>query len=229
MTLPPHTHQPAAAPAPQNVTWTIMPPPHIAFQMWVDGSIKVVFAPSKAEEVITCLEQHLNAFKIAKSMLENPPKKCPGCRGTGQIVVKKGDQKENAVCTKCSGSGRMNFVPPSVGTVGPAPEQRLPDPSIGIVEKPLPSLDDDDETPQVILPHQTLPQVPDPDGLRQVQLLLKGMGYKVVALTKEETAAQLEQTTSEHPQTERPPSDEQPDSKPALSLEELAAIGQAKT
>lgn len=229
MTLPPHI-QSAPAPAAANVTWTLMPPPHVAFQMWVDGSIKVVFAPSHAEEVITCLEQHLNAFKIAKGMLENPPKTCPGCRGKGQIVVKKGDAKTEEVCPKCKGSGKMNFVPPNlspikapVATVGHEPGQRLPDTSIGIT---LPSLDDD-EPPKVELPHQTLPQVPDPDALRQVQLLLKGMGYKVVALTKEETAAQLEQTTksAEHTETDRPPAEVEPDSKPVLSLEELAAIG----
>jgi hypothetical protein len=188
--------------------------------MWVDGSIKVVFAPSKAADVISCLEQHLNAFKIAKGMLENPPKTCPGCRGKGHIVVKKGDVKEEEVCPKCKGSGKMNFIPPNLT---PVVKPEITEP----VSVTLPSLDDD-ETPKVELPHQSLPQVPDPDGLRQVQLLLRGMGYKVVALTKEETAAQLEQTTKAG-ETERPPAEVEPDSNPALSLEELAALGKPET
>lgn len=216
MTLPTHTPPQVEAIKQANITWTLMPTPHVAFQMWVDGSIKIVFTADKAAEVIENLRQHLKAFEIAKGMLDNPPKKCVGCRGSGQIMVKNTDNtKEAVVCPKCSGSGRMNFIPPQ------------PEP-VRVETVSLPSLTDD-ETPKVQLPHQTLPQVPDPDALRQVQTLLKGMGYKVVALTKEETAAQLEQTTqsAEHPETERPPSDIPPDSKPALSLEELAALGQA--
>ncbi len=218
MTLPTHTPPQTEAMKQANITWTLMPTPHVAFQMWVDGSIKIVFTAEKAEEVIQNLRQHLKAFEIAKGMLDNPPKKCVGCRGSGQIMVKKADNsKEAVVCPKCSGSGQMGFIPPNL-----SPEPTRVEPVA------LPSLTDD-ETPKVQLPHQTLPQVPDPDALRQVQTLLKGMGYKVVALTKEETAAQLEQTTqtAEHPETERPPSDEPPDSKPALSLEELASLGQA--
>lgn len=216
MTLPTHTPPQGEAPKQVNITWTLMPTPHVAFQMWVDGSIKIVFPPEKAEDVIANLRQHLKAFEIAKAMLDNPPKKCVGCRGSGQIMVKQADNsKQPVVCFKCSGSGRMNFIPPNINQPEP------------IETVTLPSLTDD-ETPKVQLPHQTLPQVPDPDALRQVQTLLKGMGYKVVALTKEETAAQLEQTTqsAEHPETERPPSDMPPDSKSALSLEELAALGE---
>lgn len=223
MTLPPHTQQAAPAAKP-NVTWTIMAPPNVAFQMWIDGSVKLIFSPDKAGEVIASLEQHLNAFKIAKGMLDNPPKKCVGCRGTGQVMVKKGESKEPVVCPKCSGSGMMNFIPPSVSTMK-APEPPAIPAVAGMMT--LPRLDDD-EPPQVNLPHQTLAQVPDPDSMRDVKRLLQGMGYKVVPLSKEDVAEQLAATTAaaaaEHPITERPGAPVE-DDEVVLSLEELAALG----
>jgi hypothetical protein len=198
--------------------------------MWVDGSVKIVFSPDRAGEVLDSFRQHLKAFEIAKGMLDNPPKKCVGCRGVGQLMVKKGDTKEAVVCPKCSGSGRMNFIPPNVGTVGHAPSQRLPDPTIGITS--LPSLTDD-EPPTVALPHQSLtPMDLDADLLPQMQKLLAKHGYKVTPLTKEETAEQLAEMTAangEHPETERPPVEAEPESQPILSLEELAALGKPAT
>lgn len=240
----PPAGQPSAAPRP-NVVWTLMPPPHVAFQMWVDGSIKVNFAPHLADEVIQCLENHLTAFRGMKEMLENPPKKCTGCRGAGQIMVKKGDSKEAAVCPKCKGSGRMNFVPPSVPQTVAAPQASaavLPQaakiefaqmtPATAIPVRPLIQ---DDVPPAVALPHETLPSIDlDGDLLPKMQELMRKHGYKVVALTKDEVAEDLERFTSERseqktdPATEPPsaPFDEDEESaNPPLSLEELAALG----
>lgn len=218
MTLPPHSAKPPEQPKP-NVQWTLMPPPHVAFQMWADGSIKIIFGPHLAAEVIQCFENHLTAFRTLKGMIDNPPKKCPNCRGTGQIMVKVGNEKKAEVCKTCHGSGKMGFVPPSVGSA-PAAPQAAPE---GI------NLEEDDVEPSVNLPHEQLPPLADPDTLHTVERLLRNIGYKVVPLTKEETAAQLAQTTSEGPKTEPAPSDENEDTSPGLSLSKLSALGNPPT
>jgi hypothetical protein len=219
--------------------------------MWIDGSIKVNFAPHLADQVIQCLENHLTAYKGMKAMLDNPPKKCTGCRGSGQIMVKKGDQKEATVCPKCKGSGLMNFVPPSVqaptAAMLPAPvkavlpqtqnvefAQMTPQSAIPV---PSRSLIQDDVPPTVMLPHQQLQPIDlDSDLMPKMQALLHKHGYKVVALTKDDVAEDLARFTAERtepktePKTEPPTApieedDDAPGSSPTLSLEELAALG----
>jgi hypothetical protein len=214
--------------------------------MWVDGSIKINFAPHLADQVIQCLENHLTAYKGMKAMLDNPPKKCTGCRGSGQIMVKKGDQKEATVCPKCKGSGLMNFIPPSVQVTAPVkavlPQtqniefaQMTPQSAIPVATRPLIQ---DDVPPTVVLPHEQLQPIDlDSDLLPKMQVLLHKHGYKVVALTKDDVAEDLARFTAERtepktePKTEPPTAsieeevDDAPGSSPTLSLEELAALG----
>jgi hypothetical protein len=249
---PPQAGQPAARP---NVVWSLMPPPHVAFQMWIDGSVKINFAPHLADQVIQCLENHLTAYKGMKAMLDNPPKKCTGCRGSGQIMVKKGDQKEATVCPKCKGSGLMNFVPPSVQAptaITPA-KPALPQaavlpqtqhiefaqmtPQSAIPVAATRPLIQDDVPPAVALPHEQLQPIDlDSDLLPKMQGLLRKHGYKVVALTKDDVAEDLARFTAgkaeekTEPKTEPPTApieeeDNGPSSSPTLSLEELAALG----
>jgi len=243
---PPPAGQPPAG-ARQNVIWTLTPPHHVAFQMWIDGSVKINFPPSLVNEVIQCLENHLTAYKGMKAMLDNPPKKCTGCRGSGQIMVKKGDLKEPTVCPKCKGSGLMNFIPPSVQATPAVPAkpqtpalpqtqavefaQMTPQTAIPAASRPLIQ---DDVPPAVVLPHQQLQPIDlDNDLMPKMQALLHKHGYKVVALTKDDVAEDLARFTEERtePKTEPPTTpleeeeDEAPGSSPTLSLEELAALG----
>jgi hypothetical protein len=215
--------------------------------MWVDGSVKVSFSPSKVDEVIQCFENHLTAFKGMKAMINNPPKKCTGCRGAGQIMVRKGEGKEAAVCPKCKGSGLMNLIPPSVSQ-GPAakaePETpmlpqalHVPMAPMGAITPPAETVQraliQDDVPPTVALPHQQLKPIDlDGDLMPKMQELMRKHGYKVVPLTKDDVADDLARLTAERNDSKtEPPSapieedDEAPNSAPALSLEELAALG----
>ena len=208
---PPHNPQ-ITQPKP-NVTWTLMAPPHVAFQLWVDGTIKITFSADKAGEVIAAFENHLTAFKGMKAMLDNPPKKCIACRGTGQIMVKQGDAKEPKVCPKCSGSGLMNFIPPNVGAVAPTPA--------------LPPLED--EPAVVALPHESLPSIEtDPTVLEEMKKVVAKFGYTVVPISKEENAESLAQLTEGH-KTEIGVIDNEEDSteSPVLSLEQLADLARS--
>lgn len=208
--LPPHIPQ---TPQPKpNVTWTLMAPPQVAFQMWVDGSVRITFAADKAEEVIASFENHLNAFRGMKAMLDNPPKKCVACRGTGQIMVKQGDAKEPKVCPKCSGSGLMNFIPSSVVAVLPKPA--------------LPALDE--ELTHVTLPHESLPLESDAAMLEEMKKVVAKFGYTVVPISKEENAESLARLVEEHkPEPSIGVIDAEEDSTepPILSLQQLADLG----
>jgi hypothetical protein len=203
MALPPHSSQPAQVT--QNTVWTLVPPSGIAFQTWIDGTIKIQFQRDKADELIACLENHLNAFKGLKTMLDNPPKKCVGCRGTGQIMVKTGDSKELQVCPKCSGSGLMGLIPLSV-------------PSATLVHSHNPQ-----ELP-AILPHQQkkLPDI----GMGQGQEDNNG------AFPPAPTLLNLQEELAKHgykaiPVADNVPVDDTADESvipPTLTLDQLAAL-----
>lgn len=245
-----HPGQPGQAPPIRPpVQWTIMPPPQVQFAMWVDGSLKITFAPDKADEVILCLEQYISTFKTQKEMINNPPKKCTACRGAGQIMVKRDNgQKEPEVCGKCKGSGQMGLIPPSVASVAapaipvmkipkvvippgvPAAQAAMmappPGAVIGGVRVEQVDLDSaDDEPPHVELPHEKLEVDIDSSVLGQMQKLLSKHGYKVVALSKEEQAESLAALTEENAGKTEPPSAPIEEEPIPLSLEELAARG----
>jgi hypothetical protein len=131
--------KPAAAQKPP-VMWTIMPMPGIAFQAWADGSIKIQFPADRAEEVLEHFKTMIGIMEQGAHMIKNPPKKCPGCRGQGQIVVKNGNERTQEPCPQCKGSGMKGLLIPTqslpvspaklmtrnVGHTTPLPEPLLP-------------------------------------------------------------------------------------------------------
>lgn len=128
-------------PPKQPVTWTIMPLPGVAFQAWADGSIKISFPPERAEEVLGHFKQMVSVMEQGAHMIKNPPKKCPGCRGQGQIVVKFENQRTQQVCPECKGSGMKGLLPPAQPL--PVSPAKLMTRNVGHVPPPT------------ILPHQT--------------------------------------------------------------------------
>ena len=112
------TPKPATAPKPP-IMWTIIPMPGIAFQAWADGSIKIQFPAERAEEVLEHFKQMLTIMEQGAHMIKNPPKKCPGCRGQGQVIVKNGNERNQEVCPQCSGSGMKGLITPRL-PVNPA-------------------------------------------------------------------------------------------------------------
>ncbi len=94
-----------AAPMKPPITLTIPHLPGAQMNQWHDGSVKITFPADQMEEVIKHFEQNVAAMKVAADMIKNPPKKCPNCRGQGQIIVKNGLQRETVVCPGCNGSG----------------------------------------------------------------------------------------------------------------------------
>lgn len=112
------TPKPATAPKPP-IMWTIIPMPGIAFQAWADGSIKIQFPAERAEEVLEHMKAMVGIMEQGAHMIKNPPKKCPGCRGQGQIIVKNGNERNQEVCPQCSGSGMKGLLQPAL-PVNPA-------------------------------------------------------------------------------------------------------------
>ncbi len=93
------------------ITLTIPHLPGTQMNQWHDGSVKISFPADMMETVIKHFEQNVQAMKIAADMIKNPPKKCPNCRGQGQVVVKNGMQRDTVVCPGCNGSGQKIHRP----------------------------------------------------------------------------------------------------------------------
>jgi hypothetical protein len=97
--------KPPAPPPKPPITWSIPFMAGTTFHQWADGSIKIIFPADQAEAVTEHFRNVVKAMEVGMEMIKNPPKKCPGCRGQGQIVVKNGEARETQVCPGCNGSG----------------------------------------------------------------------------------------------------------------------------
>lgn len=149
---------PAVPPKPP-ITLTIPHLPGAQMNQWHDGSVKITFPAEQFDDVINHFEQNLAAIKLAADLVKNPPKKCPSCRGQGQVIVKSGTERLTQVCPGCNGSGskihrptdpaklmtrNVGHVPPANAPVLPhetyVPEQIRNEPKKRVDPTPMPGL-----------------------------------------------------------------------------------------
>jgi len=139
----PQSLPPSGPPPKPTIQWTIPFIPGVNMAIWVDGSIRVTLTADKAELVTQHFREVVKAMEVGTEMIKNPPKKCTGCRGKGQIIVKTGMARETQVCPSCNGSGQkihrpadpaklmtrnVGHVPPL--SANPLPHQTHVDPQI---------------------------------------------------------------------------------------------------
>ncbi len=151
--------KPAGPPPKPPITWTIPHLPGAQMNQWHDGSVKITFPPEQAEQVIAHFEQVVKAMNIGHDMIKNPPKKCPKCRGQGQVIVKTGDARETHVCDGCNGSGMKIHRPTD--------PSKLMTRNFGHTPPLEPLLPHQTHVPEQIRNEQPKPPEPQP-GLREI-------------------------------------------------------------